>query len=114
MDIANQITEAVHEIAACKRLMLDLRGNESGGLAFVRASYLTAGRRTIGYSVPRYGAEHGSLDSRQTFRWIPRKKKAALLWLALKYGVVGPPSASRRRAFEPSRSRELSARVAMK
>jgi C-terminal processing protease CtpA/Prc len=90
VDVANQIADAVREISGCKRLILDLRGNESGGLAFVRvASYLTPEQRTIGYSVTRYGAEHRSLDDLRSFRWIPRKK-AGLLWLAVKYGTRDP------------------------
>ena len=72
VEIANQITKAVQELAECKRLILDLRGNESGGLAFVRvASYLTPHRRTIGYSVTRAGAARGSVDSLKRFGWIP-------------------------------------------
>ena len=90
VEIANQITKAVRELAECKRLILDLRGNESGGLAFVRvASYLTPNRRTIGYSVTRAGAERGSVDSLRTFGWIP-SHKAGLLWLAAKYGFSDP------------------------
>ena len=90
VEIANQITKAVQELAECKRLILDLRGNESGGLAFVRlASYLTPQRRTIGYSVTRAGAARGSVDSLKSFGWIPGHK-AGLLWLAAKYGFSDP------------------------
>lgn len=90
VEIANQITKAVQELAECKRLILDLRGNESGGLAFVRvASYLTPQRRTIGYSVTRAGAARGSVDSLKRFGWIPGHK-AGLLWLAAKYGFSDP------------------------
>ena len=90
VEIANQITKAVRELAGCKRLILDLRGNESGGLAFVRvASYLTPQRRTIGYSVTRAGAERRSLDTLKTFGWIPHQK-AGLLWLVAKYGLSDP------------------------
>ena len=87
VEIANQITKAVREFAGCRRLVLDLRGNESGGLAFVRvASYLTPDRRTVGYSVTRQGAERSSMDDLKTFGWIPNRK-AGLLWLAAKYGL---------------------------
>src|SRR5579863_2252398 len=90
VEIANQITKAVQELAECNRLILDLRGNESGGLAFVRlASYLTPQRRTIGYSVTRAGAARGSVDSLKRFGWIPGHK-AGLLWLAAKYGFSDP------------------------
>ena len=90
VEIANQITKAIRELADCKRLILDLRGNESGGLAFVRvASYLTPRRRTIGYSVTRTGAKRASLDRLKTFDWIPRRKPG-LLWLVAKYGLSDP------------------------
>ena len=90
VEIANQITEAVGKLADCKRLIVDLRGNESGGLAFVRvASYLTPDRRTIGYSVTRQGAERGSVDGLKTFGWVPRIKPG-LLWLVAKYGFSDP------------------------
>ena len=90
VEIANQITKAVRELAGCKRLILDLRGNESGGLAFVRlASYLAPQRRTIGYSVTRRGAEKRSVDGLKTFGWVPRQK-TGLLWLLVKYGFSDP------------------------
>ncbi|MFN7998438.1 MAG: S41 family peptidase [Bryobacteraceae bacterium] len=90
VEIANQISEAIRELSGCKRLILDLRGNESGGLAFVRvASYLTPQRRTIGFSVTRRGAETGSLEGLKTFGWIPRQKPG-LLWLLAKYGFSDP------------------------
>ena len=90
VEIANQIAQAVGGLAECKRLIVDLRGNESGGLAFLRlAGYLTPDRRTIGYSVTRQGAERASMDSLKTFGWIPAGK-AGLPWLALKYGLSDP------------------------
>ena len=90
VEIANQITQAVRGLSACKRLIMDLRGNESGGLAFLRlAGYLTPDRRTIGYSVTRRGAERASMNTLKTFGWIP-SGKAGLPWLALKYGLSDP------------------------
>ena len=90
VEIANQIRKAVRQLAGCPRLVLDLRGNESGGLAFVRvASYLTPDRRTVGYSVTRQGAERSSMDDLKRFGWIPNRK-AGLLWLAAKYGLSDP------------------------
>src|SRR5581483_3867967 len=68
VEIANQMVQAVRGLADCRRLIVDLRGNESGGLAFLRlAGYLTPERRTIGYSVTRRGAERGSMDTLKTF-----------------------------------------------
>jgi hypothetical protein len=90
VEIANQMAQAVHALAECRRLIVDLRGNESGGLAFLRlAGYLTPDRRTIGYSVTRQGAERASMDTLKTFGWIPRGK-LGLPWLAVKYGFSDP------------------------
>jgi C-terminal processing protease CtpA/Prc len=36
VEVANQISQAFRALAECKRLIIDLRGNESGGLAFLR------------------------------------------------------------------------------
>jgi hypothetical protein len=90
IDIANQITRAFAELAECKHLVVDLRGSESGGLAFVRlASYLVPDRKTIGYSVTRRGSERQSMDGLKTFGWIPNRK-VGLLWLVAKYGFSDP------------------------
>ena len=90
VEIANQMVQAVCGLADCRRLIVDLRGNESGGLAFLRlAGYLTPDRRTIGYSVTRQGAERGSMDRLKTFGWIP-SGKFGLPWLAVKYGFSDP------------------------
>jgi len=87
VDIAKQIDRAVQELRGCKRLIVDLRGNAGGGLAFLRVmSYLTAGRVPVGYSVTRARAEQNySKDSLAVFDRIP-SRKAALLLLALKFG----------------------------
>ena len=90
VEIANQMVQAVRGLADCRRLIVDLRGNESGGLAFLRlAGYLTPDRRTIGYSVTRQGAERGSMNTLKTFGWIP-SGKFGLPWLAVKYGFSDP------------------------
>ena len=90
VEIANQMAQAVHGLAECRRLIVDLRGNESGGLAFLRlAGYLTPDRRTVGYSVTRQGAERASMDTLKTFGWIP-SGKLGLPWLAVKYGFSDP------------------------
>ncbi len=90
VEIANQIARAIRDLAQCKRLILDLRGNQSGGLAFLRlAGYLTPDRRIIGYSVTRHGAERASLDSLKTFGRIPAGK-LGLPWLVVKYGLADP------------------------
>jgi C-terminal processing protease CtpA/Prc len=90
VEIANQMAQAVRGLAGCSRLIVDLRGNESGGLAFLRlAGYLTPDRRTIGYSVTRHGAERASMETLKTFDWIP-SGKFGLPWLAVKYGLSDP------------------------
>jgi carboxyl-terminal processing protease len=87
VDIAKQIDRAVQELNGCSRLIVDLRGNAGGGLAFLRVmSYLTPGRVPVGYSVTRARAETNySKDTLATFDRIP-SQKAALILLALKFG----------------------------
>ena len=90
VEVANQIAQAIRGVADCKRLIIDLRGNESGGLAFLRlAGYLTPDRRTIGYSVTRRGAERSGMGTLKVFDWIP-SGKLGLPWLAVKYGFSDP------------------------
>ncbi len=87
IDIAKQIDHAIHELTGCERLIIDLRGNAGGGLAFLRVmSYLTPERLPVGYSVTRARAETNySKDTLAIFNHIP-SRKAALIWLALKFG----------------------------
>jgi C-terminal processing protease CtpA/Prc len=87
IDIAKQIDHAIHELTGCERLIVDLRGNAGGGLAFLRImSYLTPERLPVGYSVTRARAETNySKDTLAIFNHIP-SQKAALIWLALKFG----------------------------
>ena len=87
IDIAKQIDHAIHELTCCERLIIDLRGNAGGGLAFLRVmSYLTPERLPVGYSVTRARAETNySKDTLAIFNHIP-SQKAALIWLALKFG----------------------------
>lgn len=87
VDIAKQIDRAVQELRGCDRLIIDLRGNAGGGLAFLRVmSYLTPERVPVGYSVTRARAETNySKDTLATFDRIP-SQKAALILLALKFG----------------------------
>ena len=99
VEIANQITKAVQELAECKRLILDLRGNESGGLAFVRvASYLTPHRRTIGYSVTRAGAARGSMDSLKTI-WMDSRSQGRPAVAGGEVWLLGPIRSSRNRGL---------------
>jgi hypothetical protein len=88
VDIAKQIDRAIQELNGCNRLIIDLRGNAGGGLAFLRVmSYLTPERIPVGYSVTRARAETNySKETLATFDRIP-SQKAALILLALKYGL---------------------------
>jgi hypothetical protein len=93
IDTANEIDQAILELkkAACDRLILDLRGNASGGLAFLRLmGYLTPGRLVGGYSITRIAAEKGTpKENLKQFDWVPNQKWA-LPWLVLKYGLGDP------------------------
>ena len=87
IDIAKEIDHAIQELRGCDRLIVDLRGNAGGGLAFLRVmSYLTPERLPVGYSVTRARAETNySKETLATFDRIP-SRKAALILLALKFG----------------------------
>ncbi len=87
VDIAKQIDHAIQELNGCSRLIIDLRGNAGGGLAFLRVmSYLTPARLPVGYSVTRARAETNySKEALSTFDRIP-SQKATLILLALKFG----------------------------
>jgi C-terminal processing protease CtpA/Prc len=87
VDIAKQIDAAIAQLNGCDRLIIDLRGNAGGGLAFLRVmSYLTPDRVPVGYSVTRTRAQAGyTKESLTVFDRIPAKK-AGLLLLALKFG----------------------------
>jgi C-terminal processing protease CtpA/Prc len=87
IDIAKEIDHGIEELRGCDRLVVDLRGNAGGGLAFLRVmSYLTPERLPVGYSVTRARAETNySKDTLAIFDRIP-SRKAALIWLVLKFG----------------------------
>ncbi len=87
IDIAKEIDHGIKELRGCERLVVDLRGNTGGGLAFLRVmSYLTPERLPVGYSVTRTRAETNySKETLAIFDRIP-SRKAALIWLVLKFG----------------------------
>jgi hypothetical protein len=87
IDIAKEIDHGIEELRGCERLIVDLRGNAGGGLAFLRVmSYLTPERLPVGYSVTRARAETNySKEALAIFDQIP-SRKAALIWLVLKFG----------------------------
>jgi C-terminal processing protease CtpA/Prc len=88
IDIANEIDRAVQDLKGCDRLIIDLRGNAGGGLAFLRVmSYLTPDRVPVGYSVTRArAATNYSKESLATFGRIP-SRKSGLIWLVLRFGL---------------------------
>lgn len=87
IDIARKIDRGIQELNGCNRLIIDLRGNAGGGLAFLRVmSYLTPERIPVGYSVTRACAETNySKEGLARFDRIPSQKWALIL-LALKFG----------------------------
>ena len=87
IDIAKEIDRAIQELDGCDRLIVDLRGNAGGGLAFLRVmSYLTPERIPVGYSVTRTRAAMGyTKETLPIFNRIP-SRKSALFVLALKFG----------------------------
>src|SRR5215469_7287473 len=87
IDIAKEIDRGIRELEGCDRLILDLRGNAGGGLAFLRVmSYLTPERLPVGYSVTRARADTAySKETLTAFDRIP-SQKVALVLLALKFG----------------------------
>lgn len=70
-------------------LIVDLRGNTGGGIGGLRLmSYLTPGRKEVGYSLTRSRKEKGyDKEKLPRFGHIP-SHKPTLLWLALRYGFI--------------------------
>lgn len=88
IDIARKITQAIEEVGKSGRLIIDLRGNAGGGLAFLRVmSLLTPGRTCAGYSVTRKRSDGGySKEMLREFNWIP-SSKIGLYTLVLKFAA---------------------------
>lgn len=86
VDFAHELDLAVTQLADCKALVVDLRGNPGGGSGNLRLmSYLTPERRPVGYSLTRPRAERGyRREDLAQFRRIP-SAKVSLLWLALRF-----------------------------
>jgi C-terminal processing protease CtpA/Prc len=93
IDISRQIDHAICDVGSKGRVILDLRGNAGGGLAFLRVmSYLTPDRLPVGYSVTRYRVDRGyTKQALRKFDWIP-SSKLGLYWLAAKYMPAGDDS----------------------
>src|SRR3989454_1698940 len=89
IDLAKMFDTAIAHLKDSTRLIVDLRGNTGGGIGGLRLmSYLTPGKKEVGYSLTRTRKERGYARERlPRFGHIP-SHKATLLWLALRYGFI--------------------------
>src|SRR6266436_10321842 len=89
IDLAKALDNAFAHLRESNRLIVDLRGNTGGGIGGLRLmSYLTPGKIEVGYSLTRKRKEKGySREELPRFGRIP-SQKAALIWLALRYGLI--------------------------
>ena len=89
IDVARETDEAFHQLRDCERLIIDLRGNTGGGIGGLRLmSYLTPERIPVGYSLTKGRAAKGyEKEKLPRFGRIP-SSRAALIWLALRYGFI--------------------------
>jgi carboxyl-terminal processing protease len=89
IDLAHALDKAFEHVRNCDRLIVDLRGNTGGGIGGLRLmSYLTPGRKEVGYSLTRSRRQKGYNKEKLTrFGRIP-SSKPTLLWLALRYGFI--------------------------
>src|SRR6202158_199976 len=80
---------AIAHLKDSTRLIVDLRGNTGGGIGGLRLmSYLTPGKKEVGYSLTRARREKGyRREQLPRFGRIP-SRKPTLLWLALRYGFI--------------------------
>src|SRR3989449_1345662 len=89
IDLAKMLDAAFAHLKDSTRLIVDLRGNTGGGIGGLRLmSYLTPGKKEVGYSLTRKRKEKGyAREKLPRFGHIP-SHKATLLWLALRYGFI--------------------------
>ena len=89
IDLAHMLDTAIAHLKDSTRLIVDLRGNTGGGIGGLRLmSYLTPGKKEVGYSLTRARKEKGYVREKlPRFGRIP-SHKATLLWLALRYGFI--------------------------
>ena len=89
IDLAHMLDTAIAHLKDSTRLIVDLRGNTGGGIGALRLmSYLTPGKKEVGYSLTRARKEKGYAREKLTrFGRIPLHKPT-LLWLALRYGFI--------------------------
>jgi carboxyl-terminal processing protease len=89
IDLAHMLDTAIAHLKDSTRLIVDLRGNTGGGIGALRLmSYLTPGKKEVGYSLTRARKEKGyAREKLPRFGRIP-SHKPTLLWLALRYGFI--------------------------
>jgi carboxyl-terminal processing protease len=89
IDLAKMFDTAIAHLKDSTRLIVDLRGNTGGGIGGLRLmSYLTPGKKEVGYSLTRARKEKGyARENLPRFGRIP-SRKSALIWLALRYGFI--------------------------
>jgi len=89
IDLAHMLDTAFAHLRDSARLIVDLRGNTGGGIGGLRLmSYLTPGKKEVGYSLTRARKEKGyAREKLPRFGGIP-SHKATLFWLALRYGFI--------------------------
>ena len=89
IDVAHALDKAFDHVRDCDRLIVDLRGNTGGGIGGLRLmSYLTPGKKEVGYSLTRSRKQKGyDKEKLPRFGRIP-SRKPTLLWLALRYGFI--------------------------
>ncbi len=89
IDLAHMFDTAIAHLKDSTRLIVDLRGNTGGGIGGLRLmSYLTPGKKEVGYSLTRTRKEKGYVREKlPRFGHIP-SHKATLFWLALRYGFI--------------------------
>ena len=89
IDVARDIDRGIAALNGCSRLIVDLRGNNGGGIGGLRLmSYLTPEKLEVGYSLTRKRRERGYRREELTrFGRIP-SRKATLLWLAARYALL--------------------------
>lgn len=90
LNVAREIDNAVAELSACDRLIIDLRGHLGGGLGVLRLmSYLTPDKIPIGYTLSRKRAESGyEKDKLPKLDRLPTHlpNPLAIASLAMKFG----------------------------
>lgn len=89
MDVARDMSRAISDLA-CRKLVVDLRGNTGGGIGCLRLmSHLCPDRRGVGYSITRAMERKGyTKEDLPQFDRIP-SSKLQVLPLMIRFGLAG-------------------------